>query len=119
MEMEKIAIRITEEMRIKLEEYIVMKGLHKEKVKYRQLANDIIKNWLKEPILNRDKIIYGTSNEARLSRVTINLTQEENIRAYEIYVDKYIRQCRTLNILLYNVLLQFIDANFDDFEIDV
>lgn len=119
MELEKIAIRITEEMRIKLEEYIVMKGLHKKKIKYRQLANDIIREWLKNPVLNKSKLIYGTSNEARTSRVTVKLTREENIKAYEIYVEKYIRECRTLNILLYNILLQFIDDNFDDFEIGV
>lgn len=119
MEMEKIAIRITEEIRIKLEEYIVMKGLHREKIKYSQLANDIIREWLKQPILNKDKLIYGSSNEVRSSRVTINLTMEETIRAYEIYVDKYIRNCRSLNILLYNVLLQFIDNNFENFTIQV
>ena len=119
MAIEKIAIRITEEIRIKLEEYIVKNGLHRQKIKYNQLANDIIRKWLDEPVLNKDKLIYGTSNEARSSRVTINLTTEENIRLYEIYVDKYIRECRSINILLYNVLLQFIDANFDDFEIEV
>ncbi len=119
MEIEKVAIRITEEVRIKLEEYIVREGLHRKNVKYRELVSDIIKMWLKEPMLNKDKLIYGTSNEARSSRVTVNLTREENIKAYEIYVDKYIRECRTLNILLYNVLLQFIDKNFDDFDIEV
>lgn len=117
MAIEKIAIRITEELRVKLEEYIVMKGLHRQKIKYNQLANDIIRKWLDEPVLNKDKLIYGTSNEARSSRVTINLTTEENIRVYEIYVDKYIRECRSLNILLYNVLLQFVYNNFSDFEI--
>lgn len=117
MAIEKIAIRITEELRVKLEEYIVMKGLHRQKIKYNQLANDIIRKWLDEPVLNKDKLIYGTSNEARSSRVTINLTTEENIRVYEIYVAEYIRECRSLNILLYNVLLQFVDNNFSDFEI--
>lgn len=119
MEKEKIAIRITEEMRIKLEEYIVIKGLHRKKIRCSKLANDIIIKWLEQPVLNKDKLIYGTSNEARTSRVTINLTKEESIRAYEIYVAKYIRECRSLNILLYNVLLQFIDKNFEDFEIEV
>ena len=119
MAIEKIAIRITEEIRIKLEEYIVKNGLHRQKIKCNQLANDIIRKWLDEPVLNKDKLIYGTSNEARSSRVTINLTTEENIRVYEIYVDKYIRECRSINILLYNVLLQFIDENCNDFEMEV
>lgn len=118
MENVKIAVRITEEIRIRLEEYIVMKGLHREKIKYTQLASKIIIDWLKNPVLNKEKIIYGTSSKIRESRVSINLTEEENIRAYEIYVNEYIRDCRSLNILLYNVLLQFIDNNFSDFEID-
>ena len=43
MAIEKIAIRITEEIRIKLEEYIVKNGLHRQKIKCNQLANDIIR----------------------------------------------------------------------------
>ena len=117
MAIEKISIRITEELRIKLEEYIVMKGLHRQKIRYSQLANDVIRKWLDDPVLNKDKLIYGTSNEARSGKVTIKLTTEENIKAYEIYVAEYIRECRSLNILLYNVLLQFVDNNFSAFEI--
>lgn len=89
MAIEKIAIRITEEIRVKLEEYIVKNGLHRKKIKYNQLANDIIRKWLDEPVLNKDKLIYGTSNEARSSRVTINLTTEENIRVYEICESRF------------------------------
>ncbi|CAM2078032.1 MAG: hypothetical protein NSGCLCUN01_02220 [uncultured Clostridium sp.] len=118
METMKVSIRITEEVRVRLERYIVMKGLHRNKIKYSQLANEIIREWLENPILDKEKLLYGSSNEARTNRLTINLTEEENIKAYEIYVDKYIRECRTMNILLYNVLLQFIDKNFNDFEID-
>ena len=117
METIKVAIRITEEIRIKLEEYIVMNGLHRQRIKYNQLAEQIIRDWLKNPKLNKEKIIYGTSSKTRGGRVSINLTEEEHIRAYEIYVAEYIRECRSLNILLYNVLLQFVDNNFSDFEI--
>lgn len=117
METIKVAIRITEEIRIKLEEYIVIKGLHRNKIRYTQLATQIVREWLENPMLNKEKLIYGTSNEARSSRVTINLTIEENIKAYEIYVSKYVRDCRSLNVLLYNVLLQFVDSNFSNFEI--
>lgn len=117
METIKVAIRVTEEIRIKLEEYIVIKGLHRQKIKYNQLAEQIIKGWLKNPELNKEKIIYGTSSKSRESRVSIRLTEEENIKAYEIYVAKYIRECRSLNILLYNVLVQFVYNNFSDFEI--
>ncbi len=117
MERIKVAIRITEEIRIKLEEYIVMNGLHRQRIKYNQLAEQIIRDWLKNPKLNKEKMLYGTSSKTRGARVSINLTEEENIRAYEIYVAEYIRECRSLNILLYNVLLQFVDNNFSDFEI--
>ena len=57
METIKVAIRVTEEIRIKLEEYIVIKGLHRQKIKYNQLAEQIIKDWLKNPELNKEKII--------------------------------------------------------------
>ena len=57
------------------------------------------------------------ANRIRNIQLKINLTEEEHIRAYEIYVAEYIRECRSLNILLYNVLLQFVDNNFSDFEI--
>ena len=34
METIKVAIRITEEIRIKLEEYIVINGLHRQRIRY-------------------------------------------------------------------------------------
>ena len=58
METIKVAIRITEEIRIKLEEYIVINGLHRQRIRYNQLAEQIIKDWLKNPRLNKEKIIY-------------------------------------------------------------
>ena len=68
METIKVAIRITEEIRIKLEEYIVINGLHRQRIRYNQLAEQIIKDWLKNPRLNKEKIIYGTGNEILLCK---------------------------------------------------
>ena len=52
-----------------------------------------------------------------MSMVKKNFTKKKKKKTKEIYVAEYIRECRSLNILLYNVLLQFVDNNFSDFEI--
>mgnify|MGYP006973375230 CR=1 FL=1 len=71
METIKVAIRITEEIRIKLEEYIVINGLHRQRIRYNQLAEQIIKDWLKNPRLNKEKIIKRIRNLTIKTRTRI------------------------------------------------
>ena len=107
--MHKEAVRINEDMRIKLERYIVREGLHKYSVKLAKIASFIIKDLIDNPVLDKSKIIYGTANEPRTRRVTIYLTDDEYIKFYEIFVSDYVRDCRTPSILIYNIIKQFIE----------
>ena len=105
-----IGVRITRETLIELERFIVREGLHRYKIKASQVATLIIKEWLKNPVLDKSKIIYSRVNkEPRVSRVTVKLLEEENINLYEIYVMEYIRYCSSVNMLLYNIILQFLN----------
>jgi hypothetical protein len=105
-----IGVRLDREILIKLERYIVQNGLHRYRVKPSQLGTLIIKDWLNNPVLNKRKLLYGRiKNEPRMNRITIKLSEEENIKLYEIYVEKYIRECSSVNVLIYNILLQFLN----------
>lgn len=107
-----IGVRLTRETLINLERYIVREGLHRYRVKPSQLGTLIVQDWLSNPILDKTKIIYGrVPNEPRISRITINLLDEENIKLYEIYVKEYIRNCSSVNMLIYNIILQFLESN--------
>lgn len=107
-----IGVRLTRETLINLERYIVREGLHRYRVKPSQLGTLIVQDWLRNPILDKTKIIYGrVPNEPRISRITINLLDEENIKLYEIYVKEYIRNCSSVNMLIYNIILQFLESN--------
>ena len=55
-------------------------------------------------------MIYGRiNNEPKISRLTVKLLEEENIKLYEIYVKEYIRECSSVNVLIYNIILQFLE----------
>ncbi|MBQ8997269.1 MAG: hypothetical protein IJ086_01090 [Clostridium sp.] len=106
-----IGVRLTRETLIEIERFIVAKGLHRYRIKPTQVATLIVKDWLENPILDKSKIIYGRiSNEPRTNRITIKLLEEENIKLYEIYVKEYIRECSSVNVLLYNIILQFLKS---------
>ena len=105
-----IGVRLTREKLIELERYIVNKGLHRYRIKASQVATMILKEWLKEPILDKSKLIYGRiNNDPKVSRLTVKLLEEENINLYEIYVKEYIRECSSVNVLIYNIILQFLE----------
>jgi len=104
-----IGVRLTRETLIELERYIVNKGLHRYRIKPAQVSTFIVKDWLENPILEKSKLIYGkVANEPKVSRLTIKLLEEENIKLYEIYVKEYIRECSSVNVLIYNIILQFL-----------
>lgn len=107
----KVIVRLDENTRIELEKYLVREGLHRYKVKLSQLATTIVKDWMKKPNLDKDIMIYGSADEPRTTRVTINLTREEEIKIYEMYVAEYIRNCKSPSALIYNVFLQFVNEN--------
>lgn len=105
-----ISVRLNREIMINLEKLLVREGLHRLRVKVSNLAALIVREWLENPILDESKMIYGrTSNNPKNSRLTVKLNEEENIKLYEIYVDKYIKNCSSINMLIYNILLQFIE----------
>jgi hypothetical protein len=104
-----IGVRLTRETLIELERFIVRKRLHRYRIKASQVATLIVKDWLKNPVLDKSKLIYGrVANEPKVNRLTVKLLEEENIKLYEIYVTEYIRECSSVNVLIYNIILQFI-----------
>lgn len=105
-----IGVRLTRETLIELERYIVSEGLHRYRIKPAQVATYIVKDWLKNPILEKSKLIYGRiKDEPKVGRITVKLLEEENINLYEIYVKEYIRECSSVNVLIYNIILQFLE----------
>ena len=95
---------------IDLERYIVSVGLHRYRIIPSQVATMIVKDWLNKPILDKSTLIYGRiNNEPKISRLTVKLLEEENIKLYEIYVKEYIRECSSVNVLIYNIILQFLE----------
>ena len=57
-------------------------------------------------------MIFGrVPNEPRTHRITVKLKEDENIKLYEIYVREYIRECNSVNMLINNVILQFLKYN--------
>ena len=105
-----ISVRLNREIMINLEKLLVREGLHRLRVKVSNLAALIVREWLENPILDESKMIYGRNiNNPKNSRLTVKLNEEENIKLYEIYVDKYIKNCSSINMLIYNILLQFIE----------
>lgn len=105
-----IGVRLTRETLIELERYIVSEGLHRYRIKPAQVATMIVKDWLINPVLDKSKLIYGRiKDEPKVSRVTVKLLEEENIKLYEIYVKEYIRECSSVNVLIYNIILQFLE----------
>lgn len=105
-----IGVRLTRETLIELERYIVSEGLHRYRIKPAQVATYIVKDWLKNPILEKSKLIYGRiKDEPKVGRITVKLLEEENIKLYEIYVEQYIRECSSVNVLIYNIILQFLE----------
>lgn len=105
-----VGVRLQREMVIALETFIVDNGLHKYKIKLHNLATIIIQEWLENPVLDRSKIVFGTvTNAPRSSRISIRISNEENIKLYEIYVKEYIRECASVNMMIYNIILQFIE----------
>lgn len=105
-----ISVRLNREIMIDLEKLWVREGLYRLRVKVSNLAALIVREWLENPILDESKMIYGRNiNNPKNSRLTVKLNEEENIKLYEIYVDKYIKNCSSINMLIYNILLQFIE----------
>lgn len=103
-------VRLTRETLIEIERFIVAKGLHRYRIKPSQVATLIVKDWLENPVLDKSKIIYGRiPNVPKKSRITVKLLEKENIKLYEIYVKEYIRECSSINVLIYNIILQFLE----------
>ena len=60
--------------------------------------------------MDKERIIFHVDvNNAFLSWTAVKLLEEENIKLYEIYVKEYIRECSSVNVLIYNIILQFLE----------
>ena len=107
-----IGVRLSRDKLIDIERFIVKEGLHRYRVRPSYFATLIIKDWLKNPILDKSKLTYGyIKNNPKINRISVNLTEEEHIKLYEIYVKDYIRECSSINVLIYNVITQFLDED--------
>lgn len=111
-------VRVSEEVRIKLEEYRIKKGLHKNKVTISQIAGQIVSNWLKDPFELKEYIeAEKKSKVIRSTNVTVSLKDDDKAKLYEIFAEKYIKEVVSVNVLLYVILVEFMDNNYEDFDI--
>lgn len=116
--MRNINVRVSEEVRIKLEEYRIKKGFHKNKMTISQITGKIVSNWLREPIELKEYIeAEKKSKVIRRANVTVALKDDDKAKLYEIFAEKYIKEVVSVNVLLYVILVEFMDNNYEDFDI--
>lgn len=116
--MRNINVRVSEEVRIKLEEYRIKKGFHKNKMTISQITGKIVSNWLREPIELKEYIeAEKKSKVIRRANVTVALKDDDKAKLYEIFAEKYIKEVVSVNVLLYVILVEFMDNNYEDFNI--
>lgn len=116
--MRNINVRVSEEVRIKLEEYRIKKGFHKNKMTISQITGKIVSNWLREPIELKEYIeAEKKSKVIRRANVTVALKDDDKAKLYEIFAEKYIKEVLSVNVLLYVILVEFMDNNYEDFDI--
>lgn len=117
--MRNINVRVSEEVRIKLEEYRIKKGFHKNKMTISQITGKIVSNWLREPIELKEYIeAEKKSKVIRRANVTVSLKDDDKAKLYEIFAEKYIKEVVSVNVLLYVILVEFMDNNYEDFDIN-
>ena len=117
--MRNINVRVSEEVRIKLEEYRIKKGFHKNKMTISQITGKIVSNWLREPIELKEYIeAEKKSKVIRRANVTVALKDDDKAKLYEIFAEKYIKEVLSVNVLLYVILVEFMDNNYEDFDIN-
>ncbi|MDU2702512.1 MAG: hypothetical protein E7C47_10285 [Veillonella sp.] len=112
-----VKIRINKDVRDMLEEYIVENRLYRQKVTIKNLGSEIVREWIKNPVLDK-KLIVTTTKKVRNGMIGFSLTEDENIKLNKIFVNEYIRECRTLSVLIHNIILQFLHKNYEGFKID-
>lgn len=117
--MRNINVRVSEEVRIKLEEYRIKKGFHKNKMTISQITGKIVSNWLSSPIELKEYIeAEKKSKVIRRANVTVALKDDDKAKLYEIFAEKYIREVVSVNVLLYIILVEFMDNNYEDFDMN-
>ncbi len=112
------SIRVSEEVRVKLEEYRIKKELHKKKMKLSQVVGEIVAKWLENPTELREYIdAEKQSKVIRDDNITISLDYKDKAKLYKLFGEKYIDKVKSLNLLLYIILVKFLNENFEDFDI--
>ena len=112
MSKEKLQFYIEEELRISLEEYIILNDLDKKKIDISKLCSLIVHEWMEEPILNSEDIFYKyIEKNTKRKRTTISLTEDETIQIKRIFVKDYIRKIFSVNMLVVNIIEQWAIKN--------
>ncbi|MBD7915864.1 hypothetical protein H9660_11985 [Clostridium sp. Sa3CUN1] len=109
-------IRVDRDTKEKLNLLIVEKGLHKLRVKIVNITSMVVKDWIKDPVLDKEKIIKN--KKIRAERVNVDLTKEEKDKLYEIYVRYYQREVNSVSALIYNIINQYVESEFEKLKCD-
>ncbi|MCR1952684.1 hypothetical protein NSA50_16790 [Clostridium sp. DSM 100503] len=114
----KIVFYIDHELREALELYIIDNDLDRKKVTLSKLANQIVQEWIKDPILNEKDIFfsYRKGYAGRVRRLTIFLAEDYLINLRRFYVRNYLRKISSENMMLANVLEQWGIKNIPGYD---
>ena len=115
---ERIVFYIDHELRETLELYIIDNDLDRKKITLSKLANQIVQEWFKDPVINEEDIFfsYRKGYAGRVRRLTIFLTEDEFINLKRFYVRNYLRKISSENMMLANVLEQWAIKNIPGYE---
>lgn len=110
---DKIVVYIDDDLREVLELHIINNDLDREKITLAKFANQIVKEWHKNPKLDEEYIFfaYRKGYSGRVRRLTIFLEEEEYINLNRLYVRKYIRKIKSENMMIANALEQWAIKN--------
>lgn len=116
--MSNISVRVSEEVKVKLEEYRIKKGLHKKRLKLSHVTGQIVSKWLEKPTDLKEYIeAERLTKIIRTDNVTVSLNKTEKANLYKIFGEKYIDEVSSINLLVYIIIIQFLNENFEDFDI--
>lgn len=110
------AIRVDRDTKEKLNLLIVEKELHKLRVKLVNMTSMVVREWIKNPVLDKEKI--KRNKKVRVDRVNIDLTKDEKDKLFEIYVRNYQREVNSVSSLIYNIINQYVEDEFEKLKCD-
>lgn len=87
-------------------------------MKLSHVTGKIVSEWLEKPTDLKEYIeAEKVTKIIRSENVTVSLNKTEKANLHKIFGEKYIDEVNSINLLVYMILIQFLNENFEDFDI--